>query len=374
MSSKYELTISSEYVKNWGLFQAIREFFQNSTDEEIQNPDNKSFFSYDSNTQTLSIGNKSSVLNIDSLLLGVTTKTDDSSTIGQFGEGYKIATMVLLRTNHPVTFYNYGAKEVWTTKLVKSRRYGGRLVPTFYVDKNFPWQSVPNNDLTITIENITQEEYETIQESILSLQEDIGRTLNSQRYGRILLEKRFKGKIFVSGLYVCENKRLEFGYDITPEYLTLDRDRQTVSDFDLVWHTSRMWSQHTDTPEFKQRFFDEDPYDMFYLDSMISFDNLSSWAKEEFFKKYGNDSIPVLSQEEYDRVRELGGHPVFVNKPVGNCFRTLYDNFSNTHVNRLSPYDALMGWYNRLCEQVDVPENLCNEFDMILDVYEDVLN
>ena len=166
MSSKFELTIDVNYVKGWGIAQAIRELFQNAKDEEVQNPENTAFFGYDEDTQTLTIGNKQSVLNIESLLLGVSTKTDDKHTIGQFGEGYKIATMVLLRTEHPITFYNYGAKEVWTTRLVKSRRYNGRLVPTFFVDKNYFWQSVPDNNLTIKVENVTLNEYEQIRDFI----------------------------------------------------------------------------------------------------------------------------------------------------------------------------------------------------------------
>lgn len=68
MSSKFELTISVDYVSDWGLYQALREFIQNGLDEEVQNPNNKFFFNYDENNQTLTLGNKCSVLNIDSLL------------------------------------------------------------------------------------------------------------------------------------------------------------------------------------------------------------------------------------------------------------------------------------------------------------------
>ena len=78
MSSKFELTIDVNYVKGWGIAQAIRELFQNAKDEEVQNPENTAFFGYDEDTQTLTIGNKQSVLNIESLLLGVSTKIDDN--------------------------------------------------------------------------------------------------------------------------------------------------------------------------------------------------------------------------------------------------------------------------------------------------------
>lgn len=41
MASKYELTISTNYVPDWTYIEAFRELFQNAIDNEITNPDNK---------------------------------------------------------------------------------------------------------------------------------------------------------------------------------------------------------------------------------------------------------------------------------------------------------------------------------------------
>lgn len=374
MSSKFELTIDVNYVKGWGIAQAIRELFQNARDEEVQNPENTAFFGYDESTQTLTIGNKQSVLNIESLLLGVSTKTDDKHTIGQFGEGYKIATMVLLRTEHPITFYNYGAKEVWTTRLVKSRRYNGRLVPTFFVDKNYFWQSVPDNNLTIKVENVTLEEYEQIRDFILCLQDDLGNTLDCKDYGTILLEPRYKGNVYVSGLFVCNNDRLSYGYNITPEYLQLDRDRQTVSDFDLIWTTSRMWSKWVQTDTFKNLLYSDHPDDVLYIDSMVSVSNFQENFLQDFYDKYGTNAIPVTSQTEYDLVRNRGGHPVFVKKPVAACFGNVLNEFLLKDVKTdISCYDALNDWYDKLTDEVEVPMDMDVQFKDILERYYDKL-
>jgi len=373
MSSKFELTISVDYVSDWGLYQALREFIQNGLDEEVQNPNNKFFFNYDENNQTLTLGNKCSVLNIDSLLLGVTTKNSDTHTIGQFGEGYKIATVVCLRTGHPVTFYNYGAREVWTTKLVKSRRFGGKLVPTFYVDKSFPWKSVPDNDLTIVIENINLQEYLDLQEQVLHFRTKPILSLDCDSYGRILLEDEFKGKVFVSGLYVCKNDRLNYGYDITPEYLQLDRDRQTVSDFNLMWTTSRMWTYHIQNPLFLPLFYSNNPSDVCYLDSMYTFQEHLPYVTAEFYNKFGEGAIPVSTQTELDKVKSLGGKPTVVSVPVANCLKSLYVEFLETHSPKQTCYDVLQKWFQTLKESVPVPEILVSQFQDILEEYEDVL-
>ena len=114
--SRYELSISMDYVSNWTYIEAIREIFQNALDEQTVNKDNKMFVEYDKDSCVLRICNKKGCLDKNSLLLGVSSKRDDSSTIGQHGEGYKIATVVLLRNGHNIKIYNYGKKEVWVAK------------------------------------------------------------------------------------------------------------------------------------------------------------------------------------------------------------------------------------------------------------------
>lgn len=375
MGSKYELTIDTNYVSDWNIAQAVRELFQNSVDSEVQNPGNTSYWKYDEDTQKLYIGNKYSVLNVETLLLGVSTKTNDNTTIGQFGEGYKIATVVLLRTNHPITFYNYGAKEVWTTKLVKSRRFNGRLVPTFYVDKKYPWQKVPDNNLTIVVENITSEDYKLICDYILSLHTDIGDTINCGRFGTILLNPELRGKVFVSGLYVCTNERLNYGYNIKPVFLQLDRDRKTVDNFNLLWTTSRMWVENQERAEFIEMLYGEDtPPDISYIGSLCNTNSIDPTVLDKFLNTYGPDAIPVTSQEDYDLVLSMGGHPVFVNKVLGDVTKSISNNFLSTAVQTKSCLDMLTEWYKELEQEVNIPYELDDKFHRILELYEDRLS
>lgn len=375
MGSKYELTIDTNYVSDWNIAQAVKELFQNSVDSEVQNPGNTSYWKYDEDTQKLYIGNKYSVLNVETLLLGVSTKTNDNTTIGQFGEGYKIATVVLLRTNHPITFYNYGAKEVWTTKLVKSRRFNGRLVPTFYVDKKYPWQKVPDNNLTIVVENVTLEDYKLICDYILSLHTDIGDTIDCGRFGTILLNPELRGKVFVSGLYVCTNERLTYGYNIKPVFLQLDRDRKTVDNFNLLWTTSRMWVENQQRTEFIEMLYGEDtPPDISYIGSLCNADSIDPIVLDKFLNTYGPDAIPVTSQEDYDLVLSMGGHPVFVNKVLGDITKSISTNFLSTAVQTKSCLDMLTEWYDELKQEVDIPYELDDKFHHILELYEDRLS
>lgn len=236
--SKFELSLSKDYVPSWTIVDAIRELFQNAIDQETSVENNEMFFDYNRETKTLRIGNEASVLSTSSLLLGSTSKSGDDSTIGQFGEGYKVATLVLLREGKDIVFWNYGAKEVWRPRFVNSRRYGAEIL-TFFVDKKHVWQTVPDNNLTIEITGITEEEYEEIQASNLHLSKPKDMFLTE--YGNILLEDEYRGKVFVKGLYVCDYAPYRYGYDFNPQHIKLDRDRKLISDFELAWLASKMW-------------------------------------------------------------------------------------------------------------------------------------
>lgn len=230
--------MSLDYVSNWNIVDAVREVFQNALDEEIQNPENKWYFDYDEESQVLKIGNKLSRLSTKSLLLGCSSKRDDINTIGQHGEGYKVATIVLLRSGCNVRVLNYNEKEIWTAKIIKSRRYRTDI-GVFDVDKMGVFKSVPEHSLVFEITNITKEVYESIKTKNLWLQDDLGKTYETE-YGRVLLDDRFLGKVFVKGLYVCTKEQLTYGYDLVPSLINLDRDRGLIDSFNLQYRLGKL--------------------------------------------------------------------------------------------------------------------------------------
>ncbi|MGR6760253.1 hypothetical protein ACU1JV_00220 [Paenibacillus sp. T2-29] len=322
--SKYELSLSKDYVPSWTVVDAVRELFQNALDQQTTSDDNKMFFEYDNETQKLCIGNKSSVLNVKTLLLGSSTKRDDPNTIGQFGEGYKIATLVLTRLNKTVTFYNYGASEVWKPRFVNSRRYGEEIL-TFFVDKKYPWDKAPDNNLTIVIENITNQEYQDIVESNLYLQ-DVGKIIGSS-FGRILEEERYKGKVFVNGLFVCNYSEYTQGYDFKPEYIKIDRDRKLADSFELKWLSSRMLSG-VNSNKTVDMIKNGSP-DVQFITSAFS-TNVNNKLREivdnvydDFISEHGENAIPVSNQEEYTEVsKSVKYRPVYVSGSYAIAIKT----------------------------------------------------
>lgn len=308
MSSRFELSLSANYIEHWGVVEAIRELFQNSLDQETENVENKMFFDYDSSEEVLRIGNKSSVLTVSSLLLGETTKRSSNVTIGQFGEGYKLALLVLSRLDKAITIYNYAVKEVWHPKLITSRRYGGKQILVVDVDKKHFWQSVPDNNLVFEIGSISRNEYNEICDSNLHLRP--ATEIIKTAYGDIICDDFCKGKVFVKGLFVNEVENLEYGYDFKPEHIKLDRDRKMVADFDLKWKTSMMWKESGD--ERLIELSKAGAMDVYFLKEVWTnhaskFAAVASTAYTSFKAEHGENAYPVTNQAELETIINRAG-------------------------------------------------------------------
>jgi hypothetical protein len=222
----YELPISPTYVRHWGLVEAIRELIQNAIDSE-------SPFEYEFTEQgDLHIISRHATLSPTTLLLGSTSKADRTDAIGSFGEGYKIALLVLARENRAVTIYN--GERLWRPMFKFSKTYDADVL--CIEDTVSPRR---NQGLTFVIEKLTPSEIESIKDSCLMMQSHIGRIAQGTS-GTVLLEK--PGKLYIGGLYICETK-LKYGYNLNPGTVALERDRRTVDGFNLKWWAKELWFQ-----------------------------------------------------------------------------------------------------------------------------------
>lgn len=327
MKSKFELSISTSYVPEWGIVEAFRELFQNALDNEITNSNNKMGFEYRDNT--VRISNKTSKLTAESLLLGSSTKCDDDRTIGQHGEGYKIAFMVLLRNNKKIKVYNYGAREIWEVRLVNSKRYNGQQIPTVFIEKEAVWKTVPSDDLIIEVSGITNEEYEQVVESNLHLRNEEVQRFDIDGHGAVLLDDKEKGKVYVKGLFVNKVDSLEYGYDFEPTVVKLDRDRKLIDSFDISWEASIIWLLASDNSDEMKKIATEllnnNAADTRYVKSNLYKSNsktLINNVAKEFYNEHGENAVPVTNNTEYKEVEKLEhGEPVIVEKSIAEIIR-----------------------------------------------------
>ncbi len=221
----YVLTLTKTYVKEWGVEEAIRELIQNQKDngsEEIQE--------LDADSGTLFLGNKEGRLETSTLLLGVSSKQNDSTKLGEFGEGYKLALVVLLRLGAKVVIHN--DNRIWRPEFRFSELYKTEVL---HIDSE---ECSPTGGIVFEIQ----------------LDEDWGGILGGiqvpadEQYietsrGNAYLDPVdiSSGNIYVGGLFVTNIPSLKHSYDIKSSHIKLGRDRNAISDWDILYELAKLW-------------------------------------------------------------------------------------------------------------------------------------
>ena len=100
LGKTYELSLVKTYVSRWGMAEAVRELIQNALDSE--SPFIYEFEREADGLWALRLTSEFTVLTPQTLLLGTTSKAEAEDAIGSFGEGYKIAFLVLTRAGYDV--------------------------------------------------------------------------------------------------------------------------------------------------------------------------------------------------------------------------------------------------------------------------------
>ena len=278
---KYELSLSRNYVSSWGIEEAIRELLQNAKDSNGED-----IIDIDKSSGTITITNKNTSIPSSTLLLGNTSKKDDLDKIGQFGEGYKLALLVLLRDDKGV-FIKNGNKN-W--------------IPSFEYSDNFECEVLcitetagNGNDLTFEISGFDSSELDELENEFLGLN---GQAYNSIQtsYGEILTDSDYKGKVFVDDVPVYEDDNFDYGYNFKPCYVSLDRDRKSINIYELKRLTALSVACCVDNFVFVDEVIDGKGRDGEYIkDENIEFD-------DEFKEKYAKHLMDRFDIKEDDVV------------------------------------------------------------------------
>ena len=278
---KYELSLSRNYVSSWGVEEAIRELLQNAKDS-----DGEEKILIDSEEGLITIINKNTSIPSSTLLLGNTSKKDDLDKIGQFGEGYKLALLVLLREGKEVLIRN--GDKLWIPNFEYSETFGCEVLCINETNDS-------GNDLIFEISGFDDHELHELQNQFLGIN---GKTYNAieTSYGQILTDPQFKGKIFVEGLPVYEDDNFNYGYNFEARYVTLDRDRKSINIYELKRLTALSVACCTDNFAFVDEVIDGKGRDGEYIkDENIEFD-------DEFKEKYAKHLMNRFDIKEDDVV------------------------------------------------------------------------
>jgi hypothetical protein len=284
---KFILPISPNYVAHWGLWEAVREIYQNALDEMAGNEDIHGGIGYNSDIEQLSIFTDGGKLVPSDLILGSTTKANDPKMRGKFGEGFKLALLVLARLKLHVEILN--GYEDWTATIERDETFDSDVLVVNVIQHENSYQGVKFN-----IHGVTPMNWDTIQENLHPMHKE-----------SILDDEKEVGRIYVGGLYVGTMKGFKCGYTFAPGQIKLDRDRGMVDGFDLAYETSRMHAERGGVVS--QKLIDESAPDVEYLVNHATKSSAAvSYYSDSYFNRYGRRTVPVSTQAEIKAATDAG--------------------------------------------------------------------
>ena len=284
---KFTLPISPDYVAHWGLWEAVREIYQNALDEAGDGCEASIQYRH----HFIRISTTKGALSTDSLVLGKTSKAKDPTKRGKFGEGYKLALLVLARMEFETHVFT--DSEHWAPKIERDAMFNSEVL-NIYIEKYEKGHPI-DDGVTFIIKNVTPEQWAEINKNI--------RPIVSESI--ILQEPEEKGRIYVGGLYVMTANAFQCGYSFLPGVIKLDRDRGMVSGFDLAWQTSELWTRKGGKRV--HELLESEAPDVEYVESHAEETSKVVLSYGNYFRSsYGYSTIPVSSQEEIERAQSAG--------------------------------------------------------------------
>lgn len=352
-SSKFTLPISPSYVSHWGLWEAVRELVQNALDHDEANGNGDPWQSmvdwedderFEKARNVLTISTYSGRLDESTLVLGNGTKASDKASRGKFGEGYKLALLVLCRLGYEVEVLNNG--DIWRPRIERDEQFNSDVL-NIYVEKRGYTEDKEDEEggVSFVIRGVTAAQFA-----------DISRNIRQPPKAPEIIdpgERAFpgdwteKGRIYVGGLYVTTMKDFEFGYSFTPEDISLDRDRGMVNGFDLSWKTSELWVMRPNDTRVVKLLEDGAP-DVSYVEQWTTKASPITTTVLGWYDGRHRNAVPVSTQEEIQAAQASGLQWALVPKAMKAILRKVRSwviPSTKTPLERLNDLNSRYGAY-----------------------------
>lgn len=311
---KIALTITPDYLPNWGLLEGIRELVQNGRDAEVEHGAELSIRHRKSQPGTLVIENDGCILPHEALLLGHSSKRGRDDMIGHFGEGLKLGVLALVRAGAAVKIRS--GSEVWTPSIENHPAFESKVL-TFDIQGG----REDKRRVSVEVAGISREAWEALQPMFLFLNPPKDDRVVKTYHGEVLLDPKMAGKIFVRGILVQTAAGFSWGYNLSDA--EVDRDRKMVDSFDLKHRLHNIWktavSMREDLVDAYMAMLDGQMHDLDGLDSYYAGNLPESLRKrcvEQFKARHGEQAMPVENLAQAADIEHLGARGVVCPKSL----------------------------------------------------------
>lgn len=295
-----KLSITEDYVSHWSWWQGVRELMQNA----IDTGDFDILFDY--HNGSMEIISRGGSIPTRALLLGATTKRDDDSTIGKFGEGMKLGFLVLIREGANIAMEN--GNDLWVPEIIHDESMDANVL-VVNIAEGVLDESDPSV-VKIKIHGIPQADLDEIMSNYAPTTEREIIIENSRGKAYSKLNNSHKDCcLFVNGLFVTRVQgKFKFDYDFKPSAFVLDRDRDSANTYEVKHEANRLLSDSDDIDLLANLALESyDDLALFngrtlpssngyYFNSRRDSsdeEKLADRAIELFEEKYGEDAFPI---------------------------------------------------------------------------------
>ena len=282
----YNLNLAPTYVPKWGAWEVAREIVSNAIDADPTG------YTIDaSHPNRMVVRTTTSPDLAEMLVIGHGSKGVGASTIGQFGEGLKMAALVATRSG--------GSLRVETeSDVVTFSLEDFQGVKTLHANIRPNLDTMEGCKITIDMANVGLSTAGRFYQGPL---------------GPVAYANNHYSRLFVKGVWVrdlsCKNPAIwDWNLD-----LALNRDRDMVADASLMWDVGA-WITVNGTKEmYSEMIQRESSFEALSIEYACFNEDKKKMGKAAFEELYGDSVIASSDQAVNDRARALGRKPVKVN-------------------------------------------------------------
>lgn len=315
--------ITREYVNHWTVCNGVREYVSNLLDSPAASE-------YDIGDDFVILTSKNITLPATIFTMGYSQNRKDDEAVGQFGEGVLVAMVPLLREGKGLHFIN--GNVIWKPAF----EFNEALDIEVLVINEEP-NPYPTNNYCVAIDNLTPDEIKEIKDSCTYFRDDLGEVLDGH-IGQVI--KGIQGKLFVGGIFVCDIPKHVYSYNFKSKYLPLNRDRQSVNDWDLGVQTQQLLDEVESAQGIAKLIIDKSP-DVYY--SKFGVDLPVAEAVFNDFVEVHGTKVVASDWMEAGRLTDEGYEDVFV---TGNEAMT-------KAIQKSTGYKEFLQTVDKVVEEVD---------------------
>lgn len=295
-NNKLVYPISEDYASHWNRQDAIREVIANSLDVGDQ-------IRITHNGTEGRISDNGEGLMKKHLIFGISSK--DESAIGKFGEGLKMAFLVLARTGSPVKIESVGY--TYVAKIERNEEFGANLLVVEY-------QKNGRSKGTSVVFDCKEKELEDAKVLFSRFRGSRKKPI-VERHVEIFTEDEERGNIYINGLKTTSLMTM-FGYNIKNKDLVNTRDRNNV-DVSALQRQLQSLLMQTRNEEVIQAYLTLWKKNNSYLEYMVSMFNSSNmdvW-KKVIKKEFPKACFSTGNYDHSDFIAKQAGYELISNVP-----------------------------------------------------------